>query len=91
MRDTIRTVNVADVQSFLARDWALIHRSKTDQWTAQKAAMTPSEAIEFAAELYRYVRAVRPDWPNSAERDADFAAHQRVAEIFQHACQDRPR
>ena len=89
MRDSMRSVNTAEIQSFLARDWRLIEQAKSDQWVAQKAAMTPSAAIELAGELLQYARSLRPDWPNSAERQADLASHIRVAGMLRRVAQDR--
>ncbi len=78
-------MDAAGVTSFLQRDWELVERMKTEFWIAQKAACTPSAAIRLGDELRRYVRGVRPDWPDAAERDADLAVHTRVSEALRHA------
>ena len=85
------TVNAAEIQDYFARDWGLIERVKTDQWIAQKGAMTPSAVFELAGELLEYASALRPDWPNFTERQADLDAHIRLAEMLQRACQNRAR
>jgi len=36
----MKSVDRLDVQSLLARDWRLIEQAKSDQWLAQKAAIT---------------------------------------------------
>ena len=72
----------ADIRAFAARDWRLIEQAKQDQWLGQKREMTASEALRLAAGLLQYARAVKPDWPNPAERDADLASHVRIAEIL---------
>jgi hypothetical protein len=87
----MRTVNTSDIQSFLDRDWRLIEQAKADQWMAQKAATTPSAALELAGELLQYARLLRPDWPNSAERESDLASHIRVVGMLQHVAQNRAR
>jgi hypothetical protein len=80
-------VNAADIQDFCARDWRLIERVKTDCWVEQKAAASPSAAIELAAGLLQYARRLRPDWPNTTEREADLASHIRLAGMLQRASQ----
>jgi hypothetical protein len=84
-------VNAADIQDFCARDWRLIERVKSDCWVEQKAASNPSAAIELAAELFQYTRTLRPDWPNTAEREADLASHIRLAGMLERASQERAR
>jgi hypothetical protein len=73
------------------RDWRLIERVKSDCWVEQKAAASPSAAIEQAAELHQYARTLRPGWPNTIEREADLAWHIHLAGMLQRASQDRPR
>jgi hypothetical protein len=84
-------MNAADLRDFCARDWQLIERVKSDCWLEWKAAATPSAAFELAAGLLQYARALRPDWPNTSEREADLAAHSHVAGLLQRASQIRPR
>jgi hypothetical protein len=84
-------VNAADIRDFRARDWRLIERVKSDCWVEQKAAASPSAAIELAAELLEYARKLRPDWPNTAEREADLASHIRLAGMLQRVSQDCAR
>ena len=84
-------MNVSDLQAFVQRDWNLIARAKAEGWIEQKAAMTPSAAFQLGAELLRYARTLRPDWPNESERDADLASHVRVAEMLQRVGQNRSR
>lgn len=74
-----------DVTGLLERDWGLVERLKTDFWIEQKAALSPSAALRLGDELRRYVQAVRPDWPDSAERDAYLAIHARISEALRHA------
>ncbi len=74
-----------DAANFLDRDWRLVERIKTDFWIEQKAALTPSAVLRLGDELRRYVKAVRPEWPDPAEREADLAVHARVSEVLRHA------
>ena len=71
--------------SLVDRDWQLVERMKADFWLQQKAALSAGEVLRLGDELRRYVQAVRPDWPDSAEREADLATHVRVSEALQHA------
>jgi hypothetical protein len=90
-RDNMEPMNAADLRAFCARDWQLIERVKSDCWLKQKAAATPSAGFELGADLLQYARAVRPDWPNTSEREADLAAHIRVASLLQRVSQIRSR
>ena len=87
----MKPVNAADIQDFCARDWRLIERVKSACWVEHKAAASPSAAIELAAELFQYARTLRPDWPNTTEREADLASHVRLAGMLQRVLQDRAR
>ena len=78
-------MNRTDVASLLGRDWELVQRLKTDFWIHQSARLTPSGALRLGEELRLYVRAVRTDWPDGAEREADLACHARVSETLRHA------
>jgi hypothetical protein len=86
-----RRVDAIDLRRFARRDWDLIAQTKEELWLEQKAAMSPSEAIALAAELARYARAVKTDWPNDQERAEDLAAHIRLAELLLNATRHRPR
>jgi hypothetical protein len=44
--------------------------------------MTPSALLAIASELLLYTRALKPDWPNAAEREADLEAHRRLSGIL---------
>ena len=84
-------MNAADIQDYCTRDWRLIERFKSDCWVEQKAAASPSAAIEQAAELFYYARTLRPDWPNTIERELDLASHIRLAGMLQRVLPDRAR
>jgi hypothetical protein len=84
-------VSPADIQDYCTRDWRLIERFKSDCWVEQKAAASPSAAVEQAAALLQYARTLRPDWPNTVEREADLASHIRLAGMLQRVLPDRAR
>jgi len=52
--------------------------------------MTTAQIFEIADSIREYVRALKPDWPNAAEREADLAAHIRLSEKLR-AAQARNR
>jgi hypothetical protein len=88
---TIGVVDPADIRAFVDRDWALIAQAKEDQWLEQKRSLTPSAAIALAAGLYQYAKALKPDWPDPAEREADLASHIRMAELLRRVDEQRTR
>jgi hypothetical protein len=67
----------------LARvDWEAADRVRTAYWVERLRRLGPAESFRVAAELWRHVRAVRPDWPDRAEREDDLAAHAMVREAL---------
>lgn len=71
-----------DIRAFARRDWSAVAESKAGFWAERKRAMTPDEALAVAEGLRQHARALRPDWPDIRERDADLALHTRVAEAL---------
>jgi hypothetical protein len=61
------------------RDWPAVGRAKARYWVERKRRLGPAEGIRIGDELRRQVLAVRPDWPDAAERAADLERHIRVA------------
>ncbi len=57
-------------------------RVRTAYWVERLRRLGPAESFRVAEELRRHVRALRPDWPDRAERDADLAAHAAVHEAL---------
>jgi hypothetical protein len=49
--DNLELVSPADIQDFCTRDWRLIERFKSACWVEQKAAASPSAAIEQAGPM----------------------------------------
>jgi len=77
-----RAVNAEDIRAFARRDWAAVAETKARFWADRKRSMTPDEALAAADMLRQHARALRPDWPDSAERDEDRAVHVRVSEAL---------
>lgn len=57
-------------------------RVRTAYWVERLRRLGPAESFRVAAELWRRVRTVRPDWPDRAEREADLAAHAVLREAL---------
>jgi len=68
-----------DLRAFAERDWGLIEELKARHWAESKQGLSPLQSLAIAEALRRHVCALRPDWPNAAERDADLAVHARVS------------
>jgi hypothetical protein len=71
----------ADLAAFAdRRKWEAIEEASSAHWLARKRELGPLGGILDAAALWEAVRAVRPDWPTAADRDADLEMHRRVSE-----------
>ena len=77
-----RVVNADEIRTFAWRDWAAVAETKARYWAERKRAVTPEEALAVAEVLRQHARTLRPDWPDSRERDEDFAVHLRVSEAL---------
>jgi hypothetical protein len=73
------------IRGFVARDWEAVRRSKDAYWAARIRCLGPGEALRVADELRRQVRLRNPDWPDASLRQADLAAHVRLAERLRRA------
>jgi len=78
-------VDRKDVLEFARRDWARVADAKKDVWLSRKRLSSPADLLVMADQLRRHARAMKPDWPSKAERAADLAVHQRVAEALRAA------
>jgi len=84
-------VNEADIRAFAGRDWAAVGRAKARFWAERKHAMSASDALSVGDALRRHAKALRPDWPDAAERDADLATHARVSGALRAVAPGSPR
>jgi hypothetical protein len=80
-----------DILAFAGRDWVAIEAEKARFWAERKASMSPSEALAVGDALRRHAQALKPDWPDSAERAADLAGHRRVSEALNAVSRYRAR
>jgi len=83
-------VERSDILAFVHRDWQRLAGSKTAFWLDRTRDLAPEDFLAVGDQLRRYARAVRPDWPNDAERAADLAVHLRVTGALR-AVSSRPR
>jgi hypothetical protein len=73
-------VNAGEIRMFANGDEAAVAETKARYRAERKRAMTPEEALAVAEALRQHARTLRPDWPDSRERDEDCAVHMRVSE-----------
>ncbi len=71
-----------DLQLFANRPWEATGEADAEYWLARKKRLGPAEGLRMAAELRALVAVERPDWPSSAERQADLDVHTRVSEAL---------
>jgi hypothetical protein len=71
-----------DVLAFAHRDWARVAEAKTAFWRERKRILTPAGILAIGEQLRQHARAVRPDWPSTADRETDLAVHLRVTEAL---------
>ena len=74
-----------DVRSFMARDWSRIAEAKAHYWAERKRQLGPSEGVRISDELRRQALALKPGWPDLAERAADLEAHAQLSQRMRDA------
>lgn len=73
----------ADLTAYADRGrWEAVEEASSAHWLARKRELGPIGGIRDAADLWDAVRAVRPDWPSGADRDADLETDIRVSEAL---------
>lgn len=70
------------IRDFMARDWAAARRLKDSYWSDRITRLGPVEGLRIAGELQRQMRLHDPSWPSEDSREADLAAHVRVAAML---------
>jgi len=73
------SVRTEDIVAFARRDWQAIAESKRQRWAAQKASMTPAEALDVGDDLRSYAQSIHESWPTDDDRRDDLAMHVRVS------------
>lgn len=70
------------IRTFVGRDWQALERSKRQYWARELGEGGPSAALAVWWVLWQHLRAVRPDWPDDAQRAEDLAHHAELARKF---------
>jgi hypothetical protein len=78
------TLTPEQAREYRDRDWGLFER-------LESPPLTPSAAFAMCDGLLAHMRICRPDWPDAEERAEDFAAHVRLAELFNRARKNTAR
>lgn len=79
----------ADVLAYLARPWDVLERARHAHWSEENRDR-PGATVRVSIELWRQMRAQRPDWPSSADRDRDLDHHRRLRELLDRAARAKP-
>jgi len=80
-----------DILTFANRDWKALADAKADYWARRKEAMSAAEALAVGERLRRHARALKPGWPDEAERADDLAHHVRISEALGAVSPRHPR
>jgi hypothetical protein len=78
------------ILEYARRNRTLVAEAKTAFWQDGKRGRSAADILTTGDQLLRHVQALRPGWPSEADRAADVASHQRVAEAL-HAASRRVR
>jgi hypothetical protein len=70
------------IRDFMARDWAATRRLKDSYWADRIHRLGAAEGLRIAGELWQQMRLQDPSWPNTESRQADLAAHVRLAALL---------
>jgi hypothetical protein len=73
------SVRREDIVAFARRDWRAIAESKRQRWAAQKASMTPAEALQLGDDLRSHAQSIHVSWPTEEDRRNDLAVHIRAS------------
>lgn len=71
------TYDASDIAGFMNRDWDALEANGRDFWQTQH----PASKLRAAADLTEHAKR-HSDWPTRADREEDWAAHQRLSELL---------
>jgi hypothetical protein len=77
------------IRDFVARDWQAVRENKEAYWGDRISRLGAAEAFRVTEELRRQTLTLNPDWPDPAQRQADFESHLRVAALLVRADKKR--
>lgn len=73
------------IREYMARDWAAAQQLKDAYWRDRIARLGPLEGIRIVDDLRWQMQLHDASWPNADLRNADLAAHVRLADLFRRA------
>jgi hypothetical protein len=73
------------IREFMGRAWDDARRAKDAYWGERIARLGPLEGLRIADELRQQMLRQDSGWPGAEGREADLAAHARLAELFRRA------
>ena len=71
---TLISMSASEVRAFASRLWEEARKAKEAYWV-EEVREHPALALAAAWALWEHMRAIRPDWPDPAQRADDFAHH----------------
>lgn len=71
-----------DLRAFARRDWAAAATAEREAWRLRRDRLGPADGLRLTAQLGSAIRALRPDWPSTAEREADLEMHVRLGQAL---------
>lgn len=77
-----REPSVHELRAFALRDWERLAEMKRAAWLERKRKLGSTTAFSDAAELFQWVRRVRPDWPSEQDRALDLEHHGQLNRLF---------
>jgi hypothetical protein len=75
-------VTRAELEEYLGRPWSELEDSRRRFWAERYAAEGPAATLAASRVLWQRMKAVRPEWPDEAERAADFEHHVRLKALL---------
>jgi hypothetical protein len=77
--------------AYVGRDWAAAREAKDAYWARIVRERGALAALQIAGELRLQTLQLHPDWPTTADRCADFQAHERLCGLLQRGSGSRCR
>lgn len=81
----ILSMSVNDIKEYAQRDWARISGFDQLYWAEKYRCHGPETGWQASAALWQHVKSIRPEWPDAAEREADFQHHVRIKQLLDQA------
>jgi hypothetical protein len=85
------TMQRAEIEEFLHRDWRSVEALKRSFWTARKKEEGVWDVFAAVAAFRDQIRTQRPDWPTPAQREEDLLAHLKLGKALRSVHASAPR